>query len=286
MNKKTLSTKLILGIVIAIVTLLFFLTYIVSHYHYVKIKSKETNCRYFFETITSNKEFFTAKGPSEFMTNSIVNICPSQTVSVSENSMQNAEDLINSCFSMTGAGKNILENTVFVNKAICLYCGEITTKDNIETFNKQLAKKLKNAHNSKLFSNDTEYKNTNKYFLTEKNIPQKLSEGESISVFYYIYKPNFNDKINEETGDFDPQGYVDFTENYYRQKLTEFFYGYNNIATTLIATHVFSPNTDSLGGIVLSKQNKLNGENFVDKKVEIKGPFRDCLLYVPLNHFS
>ena len=81
-----------------------------------------------------------------------------------EKTIDNAAELIQDCWQKTASGKDIFGANV-KNQKICLYCGKITAKGDIQNFRGKLNTELQKTKYSKLFSSETEIKNFNTIFI-------------------------------------------------------------------------------------------------------------------------
>jgi hypothetical protein len=124
-----------------------------------------------------------------------------------------------------------------------------------------------------LFSNDSDSINLNGYFL--KSVPQSFSEDSELTVFYYIFKPEY-----PKVSDID---FVIFLRDTIGTKVSKIFGNLGSYAS--LVNYISSSSViDSYSGVVITNNIKYDEEDFSNIKNNID--FRDCYVIVPKDNYD
>jgi hypothetical protein len=155
--------------------------------------ARVTECNFFMENVDGKPKYFgdTLDILTLSFKSTIGGLCPSKDVTLEEEKLSDSAKLIKSCYNIIGDGEDFFGANVD-DKSVCVHCGFIKVEDNINDFNKKLPKVLENEKYISLFDETDELVNTNKLFLSNKVLPNSVSDGDYLRVLAYAYKPSYN----------------------------------------------------------------------------------------------
>jgi len=273
-NKLALSTNMIIGIIITIVTLVLLLFFITAQMKQAQYSQSILGCNLLFSNIDGKPTYFTGglNTTSNKLIDEIAKQCPSKKITVNDKSISKAAELINDCWRKTASGEDIFGANV-KNQKICLYCGEITAEKDITDFRSKLTTELKKEKYTSIYSKETEIENFNEFNL--QLIPSTLESGKSTTVFYYVYRTD----IPKNTDSFST-----FVRDEYVTSISKFVGSSSSIFTT--ANFALSKNVlKTYGGVILTKEieNKKE-EDFKQFTNTISKD--DCTIIIPIKEFN
>jgi len=187
-NKKALTWSMLIPVIIAVISILVVIFNITSVFDSdVNYDNSIFECSRFLKSVKGLPMFWTELSePSPKLINSVKSLCPSKTVSISDdNTINNAYELIHDCWAKSGRGVDFIGKNVDDSNFV-LYCGDINVKEDVEDFNEKLYKILIKEDKDFLF-NSTSSENINSLSLSAGVLPSKLESGDKLSVFFTIF---------------------------------------------------------------------------------------------------
>ncbi|MCA9459464.1 MAG: hypothetical protein KC589_02980 [Nanoarchaeota archaeon] len=275
-NKKAITAKIIVGLIIALFSLIilaFILTPMIKNANY---DSSIAECRFFLQNVKGKPIFFnnSLDSPNNLLLEIMAETCHAKDVKISENNILPATTLVEDCWAKSGKGIDFLGANV-EEGGICIYCGSIYSKDEISNFDELFQKEIKKSKYDYLFES-SEIINLNKAFLKENSInPDFSSNDNSISVFYYIYKPK-----QSQDGTFD----IGYYSNIISTKISKIVGNWDG-AFSLINYEASSSNINSVGGIILTSNVKISSEDETYKD-DINKVAESCSFVIPKKIYS
>ncbi len=290
-NKKALSMTFVVTLIISIVFLLIFYSYQSGILKTAQYESKILECETFMNGVEGKALFFSndLSKPTFTLLNSISQICPLKTEEISKNSLDSASELVQNCYREGGSGVDIMGANSNGNN-ICIFCGFLESKEEIENVNEKLVEEFKDEKNKKLFE-DKETSNLNKYFLNEEqNIPNSISQNNPIAVIYISHK------IEEYKSDAKDNFLFDDlnrdADEIYESTKTEVSKLFGEMSPTL-NQFLSSANTQTLTGVYLQSWDYDNHiKDLVEKESPTINPSNYPLnincqnLVIPINSFD
>jgi hypothetical protein len=157
--------------------------------------SEVIECNFFMKNVDGKPKYFGSglDMATSLFKNSVSGFCPSKDVVLKENNFVDSAKLIKSCYSIIGAGEDFFGANID-DKSVCVHCGFIKVEENINDLNNKLHTVLENDKYVSLFAEDGDLVNTNKLFLSDKVLPNSVSDGDYLRVLAYAYKPSYNSK--------------------------------------------------------------------------------------------
>lgn len=194
-NKKA-NTIYIIGIIISVVTLIIIVNLIfpiITNAHY---ESSLKECNYLFKNIDGHKAYFgnDMRKPNNLLLNSISKTCPDKIIELkTDYNINQVNKLVKDCWYKTGEMADIF--AAYSNGYnICLLCGQIKTKNNINFKDNFLDKKNGiNSENYESIFNQGDSLNLNQIFLNS-TAPQTLKEDETYYLIYYTESPQLENQ--------------------------------------------------------------------------------------------
>jgi hypothetical protein len=189
-NKKGLSWIIVVLLIVSLTAFIVIFLYSTNIIGQSTYESDILKCSILFSQIQGKPKFFSNEldEPTLEFERLTSNSCPSKDIKITENSAKNSAELVQDCWAKTGKGVDFFgANTN--DLSICVYCGRIQSKDNIEDFNSKFNEIIIDEKYQSLFE-ETEIINSNENFIKNpSNIPSKVNQDTSIGVFYFAYKP-------------------------------------------------------------------------------------------------
>lgn len=267
-NKKAVSMYIV-GLIIAVISLLTFFPIITGAMTTAKYESSILQCQKFFEGIDGKAIYWGNKfdTPSLSLLNLISSFCPSKDVGVTSKDVTPAADLISDCWKKTGEGIDIM-GVNSQDKNVCVFCGFVKSNGEVTNFNENLISELQKEKYDFL-KVQSETTNSNPDFLYNKDlIPQTITKEKPLAVIYFTYKPNYvlsNTISNTQTTTF---GTI---SNSVSSGACSFFGGLGGLATTA-SYFACDSNENTLTGITLEEWEYIENDiQFkTDKEVNVK----------------
>lgn len=241
--------KLLIGIISMLVLFYIIYSLFIDDFLY---DTSIAECNFLLSQVEGKPAFFenSLNSTSKTFLTAIANTCPAKEVEINKKNIKPATELIKKCWYESGGGVDFLPAN-FQNEGICIYCGSIYAKDEINNFNDLLQEEIKKEEYEYLFKDNYEIRNLNKEFLKERKLNEQInSKDKSISVFYYIYKPQIPEDADTLTHLRDNVG----------TKLSETFGDFGG-GFSLANYYISSSPTDSFGGVILSSNIKVDFKN-------------------------
>lgn len=195
-TKKALSTSFLLGLIVAIVSLIVYLAFIGPLFSNYSYSQTINSCSQYLEfSANKNSLFITEDDKSKISQeyiDSVSSYCSSREIEVSDHShIEGASSLIYDCWNKASEGKEVLAQTY--NGSLCLYCGTIKTKETINNFPEKLINSLSQNKYSNLFSSKTQVTNLNENLLNKEYLTSELNlaflnEEDNVSIFFMAYR--------------------------------------------------------------------------------------------------
>lgn len=271
-NKKTLTMTFVIAIIISLVTLIVLFSFISSEFKDYEYSESILNCNLFFSNINGKPVYFTGSlnETTLKLTSEIARQCPSKDIIINDKQISKAAELIQDCWKKAASGKDIFGSNV-KNQKICLYCGKITAKSDINDFRGKLNKELQKSKYSSLYSTETEIQNFNNNTL--QLVPQNIEEGKSTILFYYMYRTDIPKNLD----------FSNFVRDEYISPISKMTGNVGSAFT--IGNFMMSNNVlKTYGNVILSKQ--IENKNQDDFKKFTNTIDTDCTIIVPEKNFN
>lgn len=275
-SKKAISTQIIVGIVLALFTLIilaFIINPVIKNASY---ESSIAECSFLLKSVKGKPTFFnnSLDSTTNLLLQTIAETCHAKEVKISENNILPATSLVEDCWIKSGQGTDFLGANV-EDKGVCIYCGSIYAKDEVSNFDELFKKEINKKKYDYLFES-SEVLNLNKAFLKENTIISDFSSKDnSISVFYYIYKPQHPKENILDT---------DYYSNIISTKISKFVGNWGS-GFSILNYEASSSNINSVGAVVLTSNVKISGEA-EDYKDDITKLTETCSFAIPKKIYS
>ncbi len=260
-KKGSLSFGQIIGVILALLFLVVSFSVAKEVISGSEYERSIFECQFVFNNIDGSATYFgkSLNSPNLNFFKVIGVTCPSKDFDVSQNSVSGAAQLAADCWAKTGKGVDIMPNTVN-DLGVCLYCGRINSDDEIVNFDdlfiEEIVKKKYDVFN------DSEILNTNGLLLYDKDyLPDNLLNGESLGVFYYIYKPGVGKCSGND---------FEFSVNGCTRDFSNFVGSYVSVGSKLLS--VFVDGGNSVGGVFFVKMNNDEAakfDGFLEESIDI-----------------
>lgn len=273
-RKGSIIQSNIVVLIVSLISLVLLLVFIGGYMKDAKYEASVVGCSTFFSGVDGKPAFFNSSLDdfNERFIDGAASVCMSKDVVVTSGNIKPAVSLVEDCWKKGGYGEDFMGANVR-DKGVCLYCGRIKSKDDIGNFKELFGKEFENSKYDYLRSNDTGVVNLNGYFLS--SVPNEVSKDRSITVFYYVYKPEYPKEEDINFGTFlaDTVGVA----------ISKSFGSLGSGAS--VANYILSPSiVDSYGGVVLTSQVNYDEDDFesVRNSIDLRG----CQVIVPKENYE
>lgn len=195
LNKKALSNSAIIGLVLAIIFFIIASANILSYLDGIGYDSSLVACNQFFKSVNGDEIYFDKLNePTSKFNQSFAEICSAKTIDLNNDNIRDLVDLSSDCWNKFGKGREFI-GPYMLDTKLCFYCGKGVVRDDIEDFNGKFEEIIISGDYN--FNESSSSVNLNKLNLAKVSLPNKLNEGENVTVIYTIYKdPNFGNYSN------------------------------------------------------------------------------------------
>lgn len=280
-NSKGITWPILIGIILAIIVFIIIVFFTNASAKESEYQTSILTCQKFIKSIEGKPAYFTDKY-NEFtktLIDSIAKICPYKNTQISSKNIDPALTLIKDCYAKTAKGYDFLPNSA-TNMSLCIYCGRIQIKDDIDNLKEQFDHKLQEDKYKDLLNSDSQAINLNPVLFD--SIPQNIDSSEDITLFYYITNPPLRDENTDTTT---------WLANNIGRPLSNIIGSTSNIGSKInyyyLNNKFVGKIVETYSGIIITTQIKYDDTNEKEfENIQNQISKKDCFVIIPDNYFE